>query len=561
MSAFLEIRDDFLREASKFGWANPAEVPESWRLTLPERIMRRWLGGLHAEVQVSPSSPRRLLNHFKLGADPEFAFVGASGERTSAQDLEFRAALAWGADNNGRLAELRPEPNRHALSVTASLWSTMWWMSYFVPATFHYSWRSGAWFANDGMGGHVHFGRKRPTWAREVQALDTLAFWFQHTNILNQGEWHERIRRTRGHGNYGQLSDRRPQAHGWEYRTIPSWLDSPWLAYLILTLSKLAVFDPEYIPVLSPGSEALSVATVRNRLRGLLTYYKSRDDDAAFAYSVFLRHGWPHFDPTDFKPRWGIFGNSATKNSVKNLLVPTSIPPSSSAITELGKAMLEGRPPEFPDTSPSWTPSALPDGYIQSIVTTDTYHRPGLGELIRELVVHDSPDWISLTSSGSGTVDVPANLIPSGTGAWLDGMRRKYPELELSVHSPESGKRSRIFLPLEYATNPVRRAKLVEFLTSGWAPIWHVTQVRPDSLAKFLASVPQPVAPKPKPVASIELWPPPNKPKKKQVYNSLPRSWLANTTPLNAQDLASQAQAPATFTYSWRDETSTEEVS
>src|SRR5581483_4609146 len=43
---------------------------------------------------------------------------------------------------------------------------------------------------------------------------------------------------------YGMPGDFRLQTHGYEYRTFPSWLDSPALAFISITLAKLCVHCP-----------------------------------------------------------------------------------------------------------------------------------------------------------------------------------------------------------------------------------------------------------------------------------------------------------------------------
>ena len=71
---------------------------------------------LRAERPNAVPAVPRLLNHFKLGADPEFAFLN-EGKQHSAHDFGLRAGLCFGADNNGRLVELRPRASRYAVEV------------------------------------------------------------------------------------------------------------------------------------------------------------------------------------------------------------------------------------------------------------------------------------------------------------------------------------------------------------------------------------------------------------------------------------------------------------
>lgn len=510
MSAFADSKNDFLREACRGGWANPQDASAIWHETVPAHILIRWLKQLGSLVEVDPASPRRLLNHFMLGADPEFCFTSTSdSERMSAQALGMKAAMAWGADNNGRLAEIRPAPARSALSVAASIWSTLYWMGQMTPQTLDFTWRSGGYIAGDGVGGHIHFGRKRPTAERETKALDTLAFYLYHANIFNQAEGRERIRRTQGHGNYGRLGDRRPQVHGWEYRTLPSWLDSPWLAYFVLTLGKLVVFDPEFIPSLAVGMDTQSAASVRAKLRGIFAYFKGRDDDAAFAHQILIRHGFPHFETTDFKPRWGIYPGLRPAKPL-GFTYPTMIPANSQTLRELAEALLIGHTPEWPDTPPTWQPQTLPAGYHQVIHNVETYHHPGIGELVRDLVGHGEHP-VRFGFSGSHQIDVPSTPFPPALGsiyAWKTRMSKCYRNIDIHIYAPDS-RDPKIFLVGEHGTNALQRREAIAFLTSGWLPLWHIRDVIPESFSiwRKLQMVPAPKPPKPPRPASVALYP------------------------------------------------------
>lgn len=487
MSAFADAKSDFMRDAARNGWSLHQEVSSIWRQTVPQNILARWMRQFTAQVEIDADKPRRLLNHYMLGADPEFCFItpGSDTAREDARNLGFRAALAWGADNNGRLAEIRPQPSRSALAVTASVWSTLHWMSKLSPATLNYAWRSGAYLPNDGLGGHIHFGRKRPTVDREVQALDTLAFYMYHSNIFNQREGQERIRRTAGHGGYGQLGDRRQQIHGWEYRTLPSWLDSPWLAYFTLTLGKLVVFDPDLVPQLQAGMDSQSASTVLAKLKGILAYYKGRDDDAAFAHQILMRHGFPRFDISDFAPRWGILKGNPSAQPPPRFTHPPSIAPNQEVITEIAQAMLMGFAPEWPDAPPTWHPASLPEGFFQYIHKVETYHHPGIGELVRDLVGYED-QAIRIGYSSTSQIDIPNTLSPGPSR--LGELLRRFPDVPTSVYTVDSGATPTLYLPAVWGTERNRREACVSFLTAGWAPIWKAQDVTAESFRTWEAS-------------------------------------------------------------------------
>lgn len=398
-----KLRGELFRDALLKGWTQPGAV-SGWNSLPPERI-ERWYRKLYsAESELLPVGGR-LINHFSLGADPEFVFMDGAG-RKDARQLHLKAGPAFGADNNGRLVELRPEPSRSVLSVLASLWLAMRWMGVFHPDVFNYGWRSGAYAEGDGLGGHIHFGRKREELReREVANLDRITHLLYLANIFDREEGRFRVHKSQG-GHYGHLGDTRPQPHGYEYRTLPSWIDSPWLAYFTMVLAKLVVALPEFVPGLSEADGKLTPEEARAQLRMLLAYYSPLDDDARLAFTVLTKRGFPqHAQGIDIKTNWGIFAGGpfgSPKEAAKPDVFPKSIPPTPADEAELALAMFEGRAPELTPLAPTWSPSALPKGYAPLIWRTDTHVAPGLGEFALELCYFkDFP--ISLANCGSGS--------------------------------------------------------------------------------------------------------------------------------------------------------------
>jgi hypothetical protein len=397
-----KLRQEVLREALLRGWTTPSAV-QGWPQLPPERI-ERWYRRLY-EAPTSPLSVGgRLVNHFMIGADPEFVFMDASQSRYDARHVGLKAGPAFGADNNGRLVELRPEPSRSALSVLASLWLAMRWMGVFHPNSFAYNWRSGGYAEGDGLGGHIHFGRKRATLReREVANLDRITHLLYVANVFDREEGRSRINKSQG-GTYGQLGDTRKQPHGYEYRTLPSWIDSPWLAYLNLVLGKLVVALPEFVPGLCAGDGALTPEQARAQVRMVLAYFAPLDDDARLAFSILTKRGFPqHAQGIDIKANWGIFVGGpfgSTKEASKPDVFPKTIPPTAADELELMWAMFEGRAPELTPLVPTWSPSSLPKGYAQLITQVDTRVAPGLGEFAMDLCCHTG-DRITLANLGN----------------------------------------------------------------------------------------------------------------------------------------------------------------
>jgi len=285
MGEYKEIKARLLQDAVKYGTTEIKGDP----LGVALEKAQSWLDNMYRlkPLLSTPTEPR-LVNRFPIGADPEFAFLLESSgelEGIAATEMGFKTGLAFGADVNGRLAELRPKPNRFGLRVVASMLATMRWLAYLNPKTTYLIWKAGAYSQRDGLGGHIHFGRKRTSRGREVKALDKLTGTLYLANIFSKAEGDRRRKNT----DYGRLGDYRLQAHGYEYRVLPSWLDSPWMAFFTLTVAKLAVYAPELvIPWTTQGN-------AERKLSALLAYFKGRDDDALIAYHALKRSGFPKF--------------------------------------------------------------------------------------------------------------------------------------------------------------------------------------------------------------------------------------------------------------------------
>ena len=191
-------------------------------LTVSSEREKRWQKwSTNHTPLVSPSVftvSGRHLNHFCVGSDPEFSFATPTGDRVEARNCGLMVGLAAGCDQNERLVELRPWPSVSVVEHVAGILTTLGWMQRVYGSTiFPFIWRAGAFFGGDGMGGHVHFGRKRPTRAEEVAALDGLARVFRVTGLFPVEEWDRRVKGDRLGQIYGAPGDFRIQRHGYEY--------------------------------------------------------------------------------------------------------------------------------------------------------------------------------------------------------------------------------------------------------------------------------------------------------------------------------------------------------
>jgi len=495
-----KLRGEIMREALSKGWTKPSDVAAPWPTMVEAQRLDRWFRRLYTPMDAPLVGGGRLVNHFMLGADPEFVFHDGQ-KRRDARLMNLKAGPAFGADNNGRLVELRAHPSRHALEVLASLWLAMRWMDVWVPETMKLSWRSGAYFESDGLGGHIHFGRKRTKLRdREIAVLDRLAHLMFTAGIFDREEGRLRVRQAQGAPNghpYGALSDVRKQPHGYEYRTLPSWVDSPWLAYFTLVASKLVVAFPESVLPLSEADASLSADVARNQLRFLLAYYAPLDDDARLAFAILSRQGFPqHAAGTDLKVSWGIFSSLpfGGQAEVKTPdVLPVTVPPRPEDLKELADAMYIGRVPELIPLTPTWTPNTLPEGYTHWINLVDTKVAPNLGELAMDYCIHKKLPFSLHNPGGLGHDFLwrfPGNVsraleraefarnFPSGT--WDCGAEERTLYMNCSKEVPFG----RIKAMFQAACDV------------GALPIWRIEAVRPESFTEW-KPVPEP-AKKPK---------------------------------------------------------------
>lgn len=477
MSQWTTQREEFYRIAISQGMRVPEDIEKAFPLghSLPPGKMEKWLSRLQ-KIPKDFASQRRYVNRFKIGADPEFVFLSGGDTRVDARRIGLKQGPAFGADNNGRLAEIRPHPSRSALEVVASILSTFRWMSVLCPETMKYQWHCGAYILDDGIGGHVHFGRKRPTREGEIGALDSI-----EEMMLDMGIYpREQVQRRRGgdaHRQiYGSLGDFRLQSHGYEYRTFPSWLDSPELAFLTLTLAKLAVHDPGFVPRYAKGTAGLC----SGRLRNLLSYYKDSDDDARLALVMMRRENvWPRHVGGDFRGRWGI--RALLKEELSNHLgingvqaVPLSIAPTEAEVGEMFNHLMGTAPLVFRIEKPSWSPTAPPPGYTMLIHNTDTLGQKGLGEFVWDICyANENPQAIYTSRDFRGIISIPKT--------WS-----RYVSKELAAKATwGSGHVTISNRALEQGHGP----ELKKLLLDGSLPLWRLRDVRPDSYEGWKRSV------------------------------------------------------------------------
>src|SRR5581483_10845768 len=483
-NAKIELRKELVRH----GVSSLEELKARYPLgcAVDNNKLQAWILKQTAPPVIPPLRDKpRLINRFKLGADPEFVIAEASRDRRiSAEQLKLHVGQAFGADLNGRLVEIRPKAYRNALKVLGSTLQTLRWLA--LQPYVHDArgrWLAGAYQFDDGLGGHVHLGRKRElrkvskflhdknihNAVPEIQALDKLALLLTGLGVFPEGEV-KRRRDGDGHGQiYGALGDVRIQAHGYEYRTFPSWLDSPWLAYFVLVLSKLVILDPDL-------TKQWRVGKSENCLQNLLAHYKGRDDDAWLALYAWKQHGLPQHIGGDFKPRWGL--NYPVSQHLA--IVPTTMAASKEAINDLYNFLVHKQ--ELKPTMPTinWEPAALPKDYVLLTDYNRTIGCKGLGDIIWDGCTHiTSPVEVSVQNNP--TISVSSALAAKLSSDWRTTLRNIQPSVRLVVFNSNE---QHIVLGASYREPrevPITR----KLLYSGVFPIWSAKTIQANSFAAW----------------------------------------------------------------------------
>jgi hypothetical protein len=186
--------------------------------------------------------PTKNVIDFTMGADPEFVCLDGDDKVVKAS-----SSCEWergsdrdklGADGNGIVFEVRPKPTTDPLKIVHDIHSTFMKHIGKFPKFANYKWLAGSCQKNMIIGGHVHFGFK-PTTATHQDYTYMLSQYVGSISILLEDKTQGKRRRN----DYGFYGDHREQTYGLEYRSMGSWLTSPYIASAFLCLSKIVMFE------------------------------------------------------------------------------------------------------------------------------------------------------------------------------------------------------------------------------------------------------------------------------------------------------------------------------
>jgi hypothetical protein len=339
------------------------DVVKNMGIMVEEKFIRRWKKQFYSQEKdfEFPTNPR-LINRFMLGADPEFllADINRADSRSHyvfAENLGLTTLGCFGSDMSGRQAEIRAYPSRFALDVVASMLEAMRWMAFTNKGVRERFWQSVAYInsqgRNDGFGGHVHFGRRRfKELNQDLVNLDRLTASLLSVGVLdNEGQL---LRQA--NTNYGRNGDYREQQHGFEYRSMPTWMHSPQAAHFVLTVSKLTVINKTFAVDLLRADNVNKRQAILNAFKN----YRYEDDDVRIATRAIELNGWPLFQlHYDFKEIWGI---SSEIGETSPIYFPTIIPGHEMTRRQIFDQLVYGLKIPVMPPQVTWEPSVLPEG-------------------------------------------------------------------------------------------------------------------------------------------------------------------------------------------------------
>lgn len=481
----VEIRQRLERALIK--GENPATALEGVSPEWQQRVSSRIESAL-ADFSNPPSlgNSGRRMNNFCIGSDPEFVFVRPGrSSKIAAAELGLKPALAAGCDQNQRLAELRGWPTVSVVEHVAGIMASLRWMYRLYPATRDFQWRAGAYYDGDGIGGHVHFGRKRPSRKEEIAGLDGVTKVFRAVNCFSNKDWDLRIMGDSRSQRYGDYGDFRLQVHGYEYRTHPSWLCSPMKAFFVLTTSKLAIYDPDLVAAWY--GRTFTPAQGLEALQRLAMYYAGRDDDAWILKHLLAdpsrirRHveTWNRPYP-DFKEYWGF--RSAEPTEPRSQILAACVRPDETETAEVAEHLIRGIPLTYREVAPTFRQEIPPDyRWLYQNNLARGLQNGGAGDLTHNLVTSRAHSLaVNVNSTGQHIVAYDVWSL------WTAEEQKKAKELYPSLHVSSDYTNFVQIDRAETGVEGIRKSKA--FLRSGLFPLWTIDEVQAGSYETWLTA-------------------------------------------------------------------------
>jgi len=186
----------------------------------------------------------KLGNNFLQGADPEFSLYDeGKNQVVSAKGIISGNSLSskFGTDGCGTTAEIRPDPSTDPFEIIKDIRQIMLNAVDSYPELFELKWIAGSYFKGFPLGGHIHFGVPFEKSKFDYNLIaKILTQYVGAASLLLEKKEDFLSRKKIGYGAFGEV---RQAPHGIEYRTVGSWLTSPYFAASFLCLSRAVMYE------------------------------------------------------------------------------------------------------------------------------------------------------------------------------------------------------------------------------------------------------------------------------------------------------------------------------
>lgn len=257
----MSLKEELVGYAIKLGLEHPPQV-----------VVDRWVQRLRKPLP--PVQGTRLANRFEMAVALEF------GASFPAENLA--GWLGFISAHNGKF-RITTGRSRSCLELVAAMWRGLQALQRSTGEELH----TGGFYNKRAFNSVVEFSRTTSGKLKAVYALDALYEAMLTARLLNPTETTHRLS---GDGKYqrsGTPSDIRSYWSGFEYRSLPSFGESPLQMFVVLTLVKLALLRTEEV-----SSWAFCTGKAQARLVNLLAAFKGIDDDARLAHWL-VEQKWP----------------------------------------------------------------------------------------------------------------------------------------------------------------------------------------------------------------------------------------------------------------------------
>lgn len=276
------------------------------------------LAQVYAEAIYSSLIEWQRRESITIGSDPEFMLSLLPSKRMVPASRFFPKdgvvgcdnRRAFGASDDLPLAEVRPNPANTAEEAINQIRVALKEANRLCPYA-NIAWVAGSEpYPGYPIGGHIHFGGIRAN-SQLIRALDqyvALPLLF----LENQ----ETARRRRQF--YGWLGDFRLKPHGFEYRTPGSWLASPDLAWVALTLASLVAKNHQYLKRWDFQRFSIQEAFYSGELEPLVPLFKTclaelyalntSEESKKLVSTIWYMYekGLKSSENIDFRTAWGL---------------------------------------------------------------------------------------------------------------------------------------------------------------------------------------------------------------------------------------------------------------